>query len=184
MITKSPSKRGVNNSVLRKKYGYQTEESKKLNPNINVLHTSVNGKDFNTLNGKSFMKLTFKDDKMFLEHKEDGVLEDIYWKKEDVEKAFKKKYPAGKLYHVQADSKKDKDGVESFHYNEADVLSDFSSEKMFDILKSGDMEVDIRLGVYESGTKKGKPHDNGTAMRISSKKLDKCFKTKKELMKK
>ena len=184
LITKSPSKRGVNNSVLRKKYGYQTEESKKLNPNINVLHTSVNGKDFNTLNGKSFMKLTFKDDKMFLEHKEDGVLEDVYWKKEDVEKAFKKKYPAGKLYHVQADSKKDKDGVESYHYNEAHVLSDFSSEKKFDIIKRGDMEVDIRLGVYESGTKQGKPHDNGTAMRISSKKLDKCFKTKKELMKK
>ena len=113
LITKAPSKRGVNNKVLRKKYGYQTEESVELNPDVNVLHSALNGNDFNTLNGKPFMKLTFQDDKMYMEHKEDGVLEDVYWKKEDIEKAFMKKYPAGKLYHVQADSKKDDDGVES-----------------------------------------------------------------------
>ena len=184
LITKAPSKRGVNNKVLRKKYGYQTEESVELNPDVNVLHSALNGNDFNTLNGKPFMKLTFQDDKMYVEHKEDGVLEDVYWKKEDIEKAFKKKYPAGKLYHVQADSKKDDDGVESFHYNGVDVLSDFSAEQMFELLKNGEMDVDIRLGIYESGKYKGKPHDNGTAIRISPKKLDKCFKDKKELIKK
>ena len=55
LFTKSPDKRGANNKILRVKYGYKTEESKELNPNINVLHTTVNGKNFNTLDGKPFM---------------------------------------------------------------------------------------------------------------------------------
>jgi hypothetical protein len=36
LFTKSPDKRGVNNKVLRAKYGYKTEESRELNPNINI----------------------------------------------------------------------------------------------------------------------------------------------------
>lgn len=49
LFTKSPDKRGVNNKILRTKYGYKKEESKELNPAINILHTTVNGKGFNTL---------------------------------------------------------------------------------------------------------------------------------------
>ena len=78
LLTKSPKKRGVNSSVLRKQYGYQTKESLALNPDVKVLHTSVSGKGFNTLNGEPFMKLTPNDDKIYLEHAKDGVLEDVY----------------------------------------------------------------------------------------------------------
>lgn len=41
--------------------------------------------------------------------------------------------------------------------------------------------MDIRLGIYASGKRKGKPHDNGTAIRVPPKKLDECFDTKKLL---
>lgn len=104
LFTKSPNKRGVNNKVLRQKYGYKTDESKELNENINVLHTSVNGSGFNTLNGEPFMKLTSKDNRLYLEHAEDGILEDVYWDEDQLKKAFNKKYPAKKMYHVQAES--------------------------------------------------------------------------------
>lgn len=181
LFTKSPDKRGVNNKVLRKKYGYKTNESKELNEDVQVLHTSVNGTSFNTLNGKPFMKLTTKEDKLYLEHAEDGILEDVYWEKSQLKKAFNKKYPAQKMYHVQAESI-NQDGEESFHFTEAYSLENFSADKMLDGLISGDLEMDIRLGVYASGKRKGKPHDNGTAIRVSPNKLDDCFDTKKKLL--
>lgn len=181
LFTKAPKKRGVNNKILRKTYGYQTDESRALNPDINILHTSVSGKDFNTLDGEPFMKLTVKNDKIYLEHARDGILEDVYWEQEQLEKAFNKKYPAGKMYHVQADSKVE-NGKESFCYDEAYCLEDFSADKMIDGLKSGNLEMDIRLGIHASGKNKGKSHDNGTAIRVSPDKLDDCFKTKKKLL--
>lgn len=181
LFTKSPDKRGVNNKVLRKKYGYKTNESKELNEDVQVLHTSVNGTSFNTLNGKPFMKLTTKEDKLYLEHAEDGILEDVYWEKSQLKKAFNKKYPAQKMYHVQAESI-NQNGEESFHFTEAYSLENFSADKMLDGLISGDLEMDIRLGVYASGKRKGKPHDNGTAIRVSPNKLDDCFDTKKKLL--
>lgn len=181
LFTKSPNKRGVNNKVLRQKYGYKTDESRELNEDVQILHSSVNGKDFNTLNGKPFMKLTPKDDKIYLEHAEDGILEDVYWDETQLKKAFDKKYPSKKMYHVQAESKI-QDGEESFHFKEAHSLENFSADKMIDGLISGDLEIDIRLGVYASGKKKGKPHDNGTAIRVSPDKLDDCFDTKKKLL--
>lgn len=182
LLTKAPKKRGVNNRVLRERYGYQTEESKQLNPKIKILHTMVNGKDFNTLNRKKFLKLTAKDDRIYLEHAEDGILDDVYWERAQLEKAYDKKYPAKKMYHVQAEAKRGADGKEQFLYCDADSLSDFSAKSMMESLKSGDLEVDIRLGIYASGDKKGQAHDNGTAIRVSPQKLDKCFKNKKKLI--
>ena len=182
LFTKSPAKRGVNNRVLRNQYGYQTDESAELNPNAKVLHTTVSGAGFNTLNGEEFMKLTAQDGRLYLEHKQDGILEDVYWEEEDLRRAFEKKYPAGKLYHVQADVRVEDDGSESFHYDEASSLSGFSADRMMEGLQSGELEMDIRLGVYASGKKKGKLHDNGTAIRVSPRKLDDCFDEKKELL--
>ena len=155
--------------MLRAQYAYQTDESRALNPNINILHTQVNGRDFNTLYGEPFLKLTARDDRLYLDHAKDGILEDVYWEQEQLKKTFDKKYPSKKLYHVQAESKKEDDGSESFHYSEAYSLEDFSVERMIEGLKSGELDVDIRLGVYASGDRKGKPHDNGTAIRVSSK---------------
>ena len=53
---------------------------------------------------------------------------------------------------------------------------------MIDALMSGALEMDIRLGIYASGKRKGKPHDNGTAIRVSSDILDDCFDIKKKLL--
>ena len=181
LFTKAPDIRGVNNKILRKKYGYKTDESRELNNDVQILHTSVNEISFNTLNGKPFMKLTAKDDRLYLEHAEDGILEDVYWDKEQLKKVFDKKYPAKKMYHVQAESKME-GGEEAFHFIEACCLENFSADKMLDGLLSGELEIDIRLGIYASGKRKGKPHDNGTAIRVSSNKLDNCFDKKKKLL--
>lgn len=65
LFTKASKKRGVNNKVLRKNYGYKTDEPRELNEDVQILHTSVNGASFNTLNGKPFMKLTAKNDRLY-----------------------------------------------------------------------------------------------------------------------
>ena len=182
LMTKSPEKRGVNNRVLRENYGVQTEESLKLNPKAKVLHTTVNGKGFNTLNGEPFMKLTSQGSKIYLEHATDGILEEVYWEKESLVKAQKKKFPEGKLYHVQAETGVDENGIETFCYTDASVLEGFSSDKLMKCIEDGDIEVDIRLGLYASGKQKGKKHDNGTAFRIAEGKLGKCFKEKRDLI--
>lgn len=127
------------------------------------------------------MKLTEKDDKIYLEHATDGIIEDACWSKGSLKKTFDKKHPAKKMYHVQADSKVE-NGKESFHYNEAYSLENFSPDEMVDSLLSGDLEMDIRLGVYASGKRKGKPHDNVMTFRISPNKLDECFNEKKKLL--
>ena len=181
LFTKAPKKRGVNSSVLRAKYGYKTDESKALNPNLKILHTQVNGREFNTLEGKPFLKLTERDKRLYLEHAKDGILEDVYWDQDQLKKTFGKKYPSGKLYHVQAESKEE-GGTELFHYDEAYSLEDFNAERMIEGLKTGELGVDIRLGIYASGLRKGKPHDNGTAIRVSPKKLDECFNKRKKLL--
>lgn len=173
LTTKSPDKRGAN-SLLRDTYGYKTEESIALNPNINILHTTVNGIDFNTLNGEPFLKLTFKDEKMYLEHAEHGILENVYWSEDSLTKAFKKKYPYEKLYYVKAQTKT-KDGEEYFLYEDAYFLQKFSAEKMLNNIKSGIIDVDIRIGIHAKGKNIGKSHDHGTAIRISPDKLDLCF---------
>jgi len=182
LFTKSPQKRGVNNSVLRKKYGYKTEESTALNPDINVLHTTMNGRDFNKLDGKPFLKITIKDGRLYVEHAKDGMLDDVYWEPEVLKKSFVKKFPSQKLYHVHAESKIDENGVESFHFDRAYALQGVSSKKLLEAIENGDVEIDIRLGVYASGKNIGKPHDNGTAIRVTPQQLEDFFEEKKKLL--
>lgn len=182
LMTKSPEKRSVNNKILRENYGIQTEESLKLNPNAKILHTTVNAKGFNTLNGEPFMKLTSQGSRIHLEHAQDGILEDVYWEIDSLVKAQENKFPEEKLYHVQAETGVDENGNETFHYTEASALEGFSSDKLMKCIEDGDIEMDIRLGLHASGKQKGKNHDNGTAFRVTKSKLGKCFKEKRDLI--
>lgn len=180
LTTKSPDKRGAN-SKLRDKYGYKTDESIELNPNLNILHSTVNGQDFNTLNGQPFLKLSFEADKMYLEHYDDGILDNIYWSEKSLTKAFKKKFPEDKLYYVKANSKII-GGKEHFEYNKAYLLEGFDSKELLKNIQAGVIDVDIRIGIFTEGKKKGKSHDHGTAIRINPSKLDLCFKKKTKLL--
>ena len=173
LTTKSPDIRG-SNSWLRDNYGYKTDESIELNPNLNILHSTINGIGFNNLHGNPYLKLTFKDNRMYLEHAIDGVLDKVYWSEDSLLKAFKKKYPQEKMYYVKADSKL-KDGHEYFHYREVYYLEHFSAHKMLEHLKEGIIDIDIRIGIYTGGKNKGKSHDHGTGIRIKPNYLELCF---------
>lgn len=173
LATKSPDIRGAN-TFLRERYGYKTEESLALNPNLNILHSTVNGISFNTLNGQPYIKLTFRDARVYLEHAADGIIEQVYWSEKTLTDAFKRKYPFEKLYYVKADVQTI-DGEEAFHYVEAYYLEHFSPEKMMQSIRQGILDIDIRLGIYTKGKMRGKAHDHGTGIRIQPNRLELCF---------
>lgn len=180
LTTKSPDIRGAN-SWLRDNYGYKTTESKKLNPNIKILHSTINGINFNKLHGVPYLKLSFVENKMYVEHAKDGILEKVYWSQETLTKAFNEKYPFEKLYYVKAESEF-RNGHEYFHYNEAYLLQHFSAEKMLSNIKKGIIDIDIRIGIYTNGKNRGKSHDHGTGIRVRPDKLELCFNSQERIM--
>lgn len=180
LTTKSPDERRAN-TRLRSEYGYQTEESKELNSNLNILHSTVNGCGFNNFNGSPYLKLTFQNDRVYLEHAIDGIIAYAYWSEQTLIDAFKRKYPNERLYYVKADIK-EVNGKESFHYTDAYFLEHFSPNKMMANLKSGIIDIDIRLGIYTKGSLKGKAHDHGTGIRILPSKLELCFDTSEKIL--
>jgi hypothetical protein len=180
LTTKSPDIRGAN-TYLRQHYGYKTPESIELNPNLNVLHSTINGVGFNNYNGNPYLKLTFKDDRAYIEHASDGVLENVYWSEQTLTEAFKSKYPFEKLYYVKAECKTI-DDAEYFNYTEAFYLENFSAEKMLEHIRAGVIDVDIRLGIYTKGKLKGKAHDHGTGIRIKPNRLELCFEKSEKIL--
>ena len=83
------------------------------------------------------------------------------------------------LILVFADCKKEK-GKELFHYKEAWLLKDLYLKRFLAFSK-----YDIRLGVYRSGKNAGKPHDHGSAFRLtrlSEKTFPLLFKTHKRIL--
>ena len=83
------------------------------------------------------------------------------------------------LILVFADCKR-RGGHEYFHYREAWILKDIDPTKFLVLSK-----YDIRLGVYRSGKLIGKPHDHGSAFRLTKlteKTFPLLFKTHKKIL--
>ena len=99
-----------------------------------------------------------------------------YWEKQELEKAFNRKYPRNLLY-VKADYK-GKRKEEEFHFNEAWLMHGFDSDNFIKLFKDGKILVDIRIGQYPDG----RPHDHGTAFRVLPDNLDLCFTSRKRIL--
>ena len=178
--TKSPEIRGANNRFTNE-YGYKTPDSVLLNPNLNILHSTVTMSNFNTLNGQPFLKLTLIDNRLYLEHAKNGIIDYMYWEESSLARAIKRKYPYKKLYYVPAENKYI-DGKEYFHYTTAYYLEGFDVNKLMNCLKTGDIKIDLRIGIYTSGKKKGQRHDHGTGIRANIKNLEMCFNKRIQLI--
>lgn len=178
--TKSPEIRGAN-SRFTDEYGYKTADSIMLNPDLNILHSTVTMSDYNTLNGNPFLKLTLIDNRLYLEHAKDGIIDYMYWDESSLAYAIKRKYPYKKLYYVLAENKFIND-IEHFHYVNAYYLEGFDVNKLMECLKTGDIKIDLRIGIYTSGKMKGKRHDHGTGIRANINNLDMCFNKRIKLL--
>lgn len=104
-------------------------------------------------------------------HSINDRIEDIYWSKDNLEKAFNKKYK-NKLVYVKSDSRGTGD-KEEFKYLEAYLLSGFDYDSMINFLEQGIIKVDIRIGQYSDG----RIHDHGTAFRLATKDFPLMFQS-------
>ncbi len=164
LFTKSPSYPPKSNNYLRMNYGKPDSEF----PDIPIIHTSFYGDRFNTYSNKYGFKLHLdrNSNRIYILIKnllDNSIIEDsIYYKNEDIKKGTDK---LKNLFVVYADTKL-LDNVEYFHYTNAEIFSNFSTDKFYDFVEKGFIQYDIRIGAYKSGKNYGKTHDHGSGFRI------------------
>jgi len=89
---------------------------------------------------------------------------------------FEDKFP--ELVMVFADTEI-RDGREYFHYNEAYHLNGFDSEEFLDLMREGEITVDLRMHLKPSGANR----NHGTAWRIEDEsELDRAFEERTPLL--
>ncbi len=184
LFTKSPSPSKAN-SVLLQKLGYPSKRGN----NKKELHTTVNAQSYNTLKGKTGLKIDVRGNRIELVAKKAGIsLNNFneeskqepkevlgYWDNETLKRSFETKLP--KLLYVKAECRGRGDD-EEFWFNEAWLLSGFDFESFLNLVKEGTILVDIRMGQYPDG----RPHDHGTGFRVWPDKLDLCFASRQRVM--
>lgn len=164
LFTKSPE--GITNAEIRKRFGYPDPEF----PKIKILHQTISDGKRNkmgfqaTIDEKQGKLLILKKGKLL------GYYGLDFLKKKAVEKI------GNGLILVRAETKKIR-GHEYFHYKDAYLLKEIDPSKFLNYSK-----YDIRLGVYHSGKNIGKPHDHGSAFRITEKALPLLFKIQKKIL--
>lgn len=155
MFTCSPLPRG-SNTLLRLKYGYSSDA---YDNDEKVLHATLSGDHFSPIaNTGHQLKFTCTDDAIFIES-EEGI-ENIYWTKTDLKRQFENKYK-NKFVYAKANSR-GFGADEEFLFLDAWEVSGFNYYSFIDMLESGKIYVDLRIGQYPDG----RTHDHGTAFRI------------------
>src|SRR3989338_2410147 len=167
LFTKKPE--GVTNAEILKRFGYPDPEF----PKHLILHQTItNGKK----NGRGFRgKVDSREGKLWILQNRTRL---GYYELEFLRQKAEEKIKNG-LILVFAKSKKEK-GHEYFHYTEGWLLKDLDPKQFLALSK-----YDIRLGVYRSGKMAGKPHDHGSAFRLtrlSEKTFTLLFKTHKRIL--
>jgi len=182
LFTKSPNlPRGASTS-LRNKFGYVTDDS-----GINILHTSVpsNHLQLNTQSNHYFCITdnvqnstidlnVYDSNKKLVDNKAQAQ-----WSYAAIEKAINSKLK--ELAIVLTDVKKV--GKTSYYNYNKIIVANIDKDVVLSALDKGVLLVDLRLGAYKSGKKKGKSHDHGTGFRITLDNLKKMtsFETLAEL---
>ena len=144
------------------------------NDNINTqdleLHITVDSLRYNSLG----LKLEFRNQILHLLNEKNVV---AYYEREYLNEAFEKKYNH-KLIYVLANNKKNKGKPEEFWFNEAFLLDNFNFHNFVELVHSGKIKLDIRIGHYPDG----RLHDHGTGFRVFPKNLPECFKQIERLL--
>lgn len=168
LFTKSPLPKG-SNTALRLAFGYA---SSAYDNDEKVLHTTLNALNFVRIaNTGHNLKVDYvvgnPSDKIVIES-ESGHF-NAYWGVEELRSSFESKYP-NKLVYVKAESR-DSGASEQFRFKQAYVCDGFSYDGFLELLQSGKIYVDLRIGQYPDG----RTHDHGTGFRIRENDQDALF---------
>lgn len=175
IFTKTPKPQGAVNT-LRITFGYSSDA---YDNNERVLHSTLSADRFVSIaNTGHSLKVACESTKISI-IAEDGI-EYAYWTRDQLKKAFEKKYK-NKFVYAKAQSRKI--GVnEEFRFVEAYEISGFNYEAFVDLLEQGKIYIDLRIGQYHGGPKNGQTHDHGTAFRIKENDQQLLFKTNRRIV--
>lgn len=164
MFTLSPSNKNAN-TTLKNTYGSPYDDF----PDVYNLHTSMFANCFNSYKGKySFRLINDRENKrlkigVFNIGTKELIDNSNYYDYSKIERAFLRKLK--NLFYVSADREHRTDG-EYFYFKKADIYTEPTFDKFLDLIDSGVIMFDIRIGSYKSGPKKNQPHDYGNGFRI------------------
>ena len=155
MFTRAPRPTG-SNTYLRKKYGYS---SSAYDNDEKVLHSALTAARSVPIadTGRS-LKIVCDADKISIAS--DSEVENVFWDRALLKKAFEKKYK-NKFVYAKAASR-GSGAKEEFHFTEAYEVSGFDYGAFIRLLEQGKIYVDLRIGQFPDGS----THDHGTAFRI------------------
>lgn len=162
IFTKTPQPRCAI-SKLRETFGYSSEA---YDNDEKVLHATLSADRYVPIENTG-RRLKIKCDDFKISIISEDNIEHAYWTREGLKKAFEKKY---KNQFIYAKAMCRGSGAEEeFKFTEAYKVSGFDYNSFISLLEQGKIYIDLRIGQYHKGTKKGQTHDHGTGFRIKEK---------------
>ena len=167
LFTKKPE--GITNAEILKRFGYPDPEY----PEHKILHQTITSGKKNAMG--FHCKIDEKGGNLLIVKNKTAL---GYYDLEFLRQKAIEKIGNG-LILVFAENKTER-GAEYFHYTEAWLLKDIDPVQFLALSK-----YDIRLGVHRSGKNRGKPHDHGSAFRLtrlSEKTFQLLFRTHQRIL--
>lgn len=175
LFTLAPSPK-KSNQYLLEKYGYF---SKGHDNDKKILHATLSANKFSPIaDTGNALKIHCEQAGIYVESQ--NIIENVYWPRENLKNQFEKKYK-NKFVYAKA-LNRGKGASEEFHFIEAYEVSGFDYGTFIELLECGKIFVDFRIGKYQSGEKKGKSHDHGTAFRIRETDQHLLFKVQNKIV--
>jgi len=173
LFTKSPDSPKSANTLIREKFGYPDEKV----PDKNIIHSSLFHTRWVQIKDTRYqMKLLIESGRLFLKvmNTDTNKIEEpqIFWELETLKKIFDVKCDL--IAYIFTKTKKE-NGIEYFKYEKAILLRGLGSDKFIELIENGKIMFDLRIGIFRSGSKKGKTHDHGSAFRISKRDFKELF---------
>ena len=173
LFTKAPSYPKGANQILKETFGDPYPD----NPNLKHLHTSMFANRFNTYKSRFSFRLRNdrENEKIVicvydLEH---NLLDDtVGYFYDDLKSVLLEKL--NKLFYVEAERDWELD-KEKFFFNHARIYTTPQFDIFLDMIDSGEIMYDIRIGSYKSGRNKGRAHDHGSGFRIQEHNITKLY---------
>lgn len=167
LVTKAPLPRKANSRLLQK-FGYSVPPYGKKALHITLRKPPL----WTNIKGKRALKIDANDKVEIISVEEEKL---GFWTEEILRKTFERKFPA--LVYVKAGCR-GKGANEEFWFNEAWFLKGFNFKSVKELIKSGIIHIDIRIGQYPDG----RAHDHGTGFRIFEDKFDLCFNERRRIL--
>lgn len=178
LFTKAPEFPKGANSFLRETYGEARDEN---HSDKKILYASVYGNRDAEIYSKYKMRLNVnrQEEKLELVIKdlEENILTSVYWSFSLLEKSSKK---LKNLFLVFAETKKEGENNFCF-FKSGNIYYNFDFQKFLTEIENGNIQFDIRIGVYNSGKNYGKTHDHGSGFRVKRENFKNLYEAFEEI---